>query len=223
MNSTLFEDFEERSQEVRKYFLFLKNLEHGSIRLHIVNSRTTTIDNDLAKTLKATAFLLLYNLIESTITNAIQAIFDELKIKGISFDDLRNELKEIIIKNLKNRASDKLLVSLQRISVDIISASFDKSDLFSGNIDAKKIKKEIAPQYRFSYYTNNNKTYGGIDLKRIKDNRNDLAHGFKSFEDIGKDYTADELLKMQKRVILYLKTLLENIETYLNNEEYLKS
>jgi hypothetical protein len=39
MNSTLFENFDERAQEVRNYFLFLKNLEHGSIQLTIVNTK----------------------------------------------------------------------------------------------------------------------------------------------------------------------------------------
>jgi hypothetical protein len=39
---------------------------------------------------------------------------------------------------------------------------------------------------------------------------------------VGKDATADELLKIQKRVIFYLREILQNIETYLSNEDYLK-
>jgi hypothetical protein len=93
--------------------------------------------------------------------------------------------------------------------------------LFSGNLDAKRIK-ETAEKYGFSYQTNPRKTDNGSDLLKIKTNRNDLAHGFKSFEKVGQDYTADDLLKMQKRVIHYLKTILQNIETYIYNQEYLK-
>ena len=69
MKSTLFKDFDERAQEVSKYFLLLKNLEQGSILLsmgNVKNTKTKNIDTELAKTLKATGFLLLYNLIEST-------------------------------------------------------------------------------------------------------------------------------------------------------------
>ena len=79
MENQLFEDFDERAQEVSKYFFLLKNLEQGSIQLSMGNpdhSKTKSIDTELAKTLKATGFLLLYNLIESTIQNAIEAIFD---------------------------------------------------------------------------------------------------------------------------------------------------
>ncbi len=227
MKSTLFKDFDERSQEVSRYFLFLKNLEQGSIKLSMGNAKNTKtkpINNDLEKTLKATGFLLLYNLVESTMTNAIEAVFDELKNKNVSFDDLRNEIKKIIIDNIKdkdNKSTTNLLVSIQNISVDIISASFNKKRLFSGNVDAREIKN-IADMYGFSYKTNARKTQDGSDLLTVKTNRNDLAHGFKSFEEVGRNATADELLKIQKRVISYLKAILNNIESYLSNEEYLK-
>jgi len=225
MKSTLFKDFDERSQEVSRYFWFIKNLEQGSIKLSMGNAhnpKIKEINDDLAKTLKATGFLLLYNLIESTMRNAIETIFDELITKNISFDDVRDELKKIIIKNFKdNQSTDRLLMNIQTISVDIISASFDKQKLFSGNLDAKKIK-ETANMYGFSSQTTPKKTQNGIDLLTVKTNRNDLAHGFKSFEEVGKDATADDLLKIQKRVVFYLREILQNIETYLSNEDYLK-
>jgi hypothetical protein len=227
MKSTLFENFEERCQEVRSYFLFLKNLEHGSIQLNIVkakNQNQKKINDNLLTTLKATGFLLLYNLIESTMTNAIEAIFDELKRNNVCFDDLRDELKKIIIDNIKdkdNKSTDNLLADIQDISVDIISASFNKNRLFSGNVDAKKIK-DIASKYGFSCTTNKRKTRDGIDLLKVKTNRNDLAHGFKSFQDVGKIYFEDDLLEIEKRVTSYLREILRNIESYLSNQEYLK-
>lgn len=98
---------------------------------------------------------------------------------------------------------------------------FDKEKLFSGNIDARKIRK-TSEMYGFSCKTNSQKTKDGSDLLTVKTNRNDLAHGFKSFEEVGRDATADELLEIKKRVISYLKGILENIESYLSNKEYLK-
>ena len=63
----------------------------------------------LEHTLKASAYLLLDNLIEFTMKNAIEAIFDELQNQGVSFDDIRPELKKIILVNLKRRNPDKIL------------------------------------------------------------------------------------------------------------------
>ena len=225
MKSTLFKDFDERAQEVSKYFFLLKNLEQGSIRLSMGNNNNNKIkdiDTELSKTLKATGFLLLYNLIESTIRNAIEAIFDDITNQKVSFDDLSDDVKKIIIKNFKtNRKSDYLLTKINNIVLDIISASFDKKQLFSGNIDGKKIR-ETAVSYGFSHRTNAHKTKNGNDLLNIKRNRNDLAHGFKSFEEVGRDASADELLQIKKRVICYLRDILQNIEIYIVKQEYLK-
>ncbi len=204
MKSTLFKDFDERAQEVSKYFLLLKNLEQGSIKLRMGNLayfKIKNIDTELEKTLKSTGFLLLYNLIESTMRNAIETIFDDIKSQNASFDDMRDEIKKIIIQNFKNnKSTDNLLNGIQNISLDIISISFDKEKLFSGNIDARKIK-QTAEIYGFSYKTNAIKTQDGNDLLKIKTNRNDLAHGFKSFEEIGREASADELLRIKKRVM----------------------
>jgi hypothetical protein len=225
MKSTLFKDFDERAQEVSKYFLLLKNLEQGSIKLSMGNLayfKIKNIDTELEKTLKSTGFLLLYNLIESTMRNTIETIFDDIKSQNASFDDMRDEIKKIIIQNFKNnKSTDNLLNDIQNISLDIISVSFDKEKLFSGNIDARKIK-QTAEIYGFSYKTNAIKTQDGNDLLKIKTNRNDLAHGFKSFEEIGREASADELLRIKKRVISYLREILQNIETYISKQEYLK-
>ena len=226
MTSTLFQDFNERSKEVSKYFIFLKSLEQETTKLSMEGmdgkSKVRKIDPELVKTLKASGFLLLYNLIESTMRNAVQAIFEEIRTQGVSFDQVRPELKKIVLKNFKKRNHDQLLLSITTISLDIITACFDKEDLFSGNIDGKLIKS-IAIDYGFSYITDPLKTGNGTDLLTIKDNRNDLAHGIKSFAEVGRDQTADDLLKIKNKVVNYLRQILLNIETYLARKEYLDS
>ncbi len=221
MTSILFQDFNERSKEVGKYFIFLKSLEQGTTKLAmegIAGKKVKEIDPELIKTLKASAFLLLYNLIESTMRDAIEEIFNELQNQGVSFDKIRPELKKIVIQNLKRRNPDKVLQKVVDISVDIITAGFDKEELFSGNIDTQKIKA-TAKEYGFSAKTKTDSS----DLLTVKNNRNDLAHGIKSFAEVGKDKSADELIKIKKKVVKYLRQILENIEIYLENEEYLES
>lgn len=224
MNSPLFQDFNERSKEVSQYFIFLKNLEQGSIKLRMEgrggNPKIKEIDPDLLRTLKASGFLLLYNLVEATMRNAIEAIFDELKNEDISYDLIRLELKKIVLKNLRKRKLNDIYLSITAISIDIITVGFDNQDLFSGNIDARKIK-DTAIEYGFSYSTDARKTSNGFDLLSVKANRNDLAHGFKSFTEVGRDKTADELLVIKSKVIRYLRQILHNIESYLKNREYL--
>ncbi len=89
-------------------------------------------------------------------------------------------------------------------------------------MDAKKIKK-IADHYSFSGLTNAQKTKNGENILVVKSKRNDLAHGIKSFEEVGRDKTIEELLKIKEEVVEYLRQILENIRDYLDNEEYLES
>jgi MAE_28990/MAE_18760-like HEPN len=224
MTSVLIQDFDERSKEVSKYFIFLKSLENGTTKLNmgysVEHSKIKEIDSELLKTLKASGFLLLYNLVEATMRNVIEAIFDKLRSEGISYDEIRPELKKVVLKNLRKRNSDEVFLSIATISIDIISAGFDKKDLFSGNLDGKKIR-ETAAEYGFSHFTDPVKTGNGSDLLTIKTNRNDLAHGIKSFAEIGRDKTADELLEIKNKVIRYLRQILKNIENYLDNRDYL--
>jgi hypothetical protein len=222
----LFQDFNERSKEVSKYFMFLKSLEEGTTKLTMQGkggiSKIKQVDSDLIKTLKASGFLLLYNLVEATMRNSIEAIFEELQNQGISYDQIRPELKKIVLKNFKKLDSDAIFSSIQDISIDIITVGFDKKKLFSGNIDGKKIR-ETATEYGFSYRTDYNATGDGTDLLTIKTNRNDLAHGWKSFAEVGRDKSAGDLLRIKKKTIRYLKEIVQNVEQYLSNQDYLDS
>ncbi len=215
------DDFNERAQDVIDYVRFLRDLEQGKILLITDDEAAKKINSELDKSLKATGFLLLYNFIESTMRNAIQTIFDEIIRKGISFDQLRVEIKRIILKNAQKRKVDKIMEEITIISLHIIKSGFNRDELFSGNVDAREIK-ELAKQYGFSSTTDTD-TRDGIDLVSIKKNRNDLAHGFVSFKDVGKDTSAENLVEISERVIKYLRQILENINEYLVNEQYLNS
>jgi hypothetical protein len=222
--NTVFLDFNTRAKEVNDYFIFLESLEKQTTKLALFDTRgkyqIQSLDPELAKTLKANGFLLLYNLVESTMRNAIEAIFDEFKNQAISFDQLKPEIKMIVLQNLKKRSPKKIHLQINQISTDIITATFERQELFSGNVDARLIK-EIAEKYGFSYQTEFAKTKNGQNLVVIKHNRIDLAHGLKSFEDVGRDKTIEELLEIKDEVIEYLRQILENIKTYLDNQEYL--
>ncbi|WP_293331054.1 MAE_28990/MAE_18760 family HEPN-like nuclease [Microcoleus sp. CAWBG58] len=217
-------DFNRRVQDVDDYFIFLESLEKQTTQLAFLDTtgkyQIKSLDSELAKTLKANGFLLLYNLVESTMRNAIESIFEEFKNKAVTFDQLKPEIKLIVLQNLKNRSPKKIYLTINQLSTDIITATFEREELFSGNVDARLIK-EIADKYGFSYQTDFAKTKNGQNLVVIKSNRNDLAHGIKSFEEVGGYQAIEELLEMKEEVIEYLRQILENVKSYLDNQEYL--
>ena len=221
---TVLSDFNTRVQEINKYFSFLENLVNETIKLAVIEDGTTQkirgIDPELVKTLKANGFLLLYNLIESSMTNAIEAIFDELKENEISFNSVRTEIKKTVIQNFKNRSPDNIHREIADISIDIITAGFKRKELFSGNIDQKEITR-TARKYGFSDRTDYSKTKHGKNLYGIMEIRNNLAHGDKSFSEVGKNTSIEDLLKIKEEVIEYIGQILNNISNYLTEQEYL--
>jgi MAE_28990/MAE_18760-like HEPN len=223
---TVLLDFHARVKEINEYFLFLNGLINETIKLSVSDDgdeqTIKTIDSELAKTLKANSFLLLYNLIESSMRNAIEAIFDELKSKKVSFDCVRTEIRKVVLQNFKNRSPDDIHTRITDISLDIITAGFKSKELFSGNIDREEITK-TAKKYGFSYDTDYSKTKHGENLNNIMRNRNDLAHGNKSFSEVGKDLSIEDLVKVKNEVVEYIGQILRNIEIYLTKKEYLDS
>ena len=130
-------------------------------------------------------------------------------------------LQKRVVKNLIKRGKLQILLHDTFMSnVNVLVSGFDEKALFSGNVDAQKVR-EIAKEYGFSSDINHKEAKGGKDLLTIKTNRNDLAHGTKSFSEIGRNYTVTELQEMKEAAFAYLDSILKNIESYIQKQEYL--
>lgn len=235
-------EFQGRVAEIEAYFEFIGNVDHGSTKLTQSDGHTPAYSSqakdDLLRTFRATAFLLLYNLMESTVTNAVEAIFDELDSQGVSFDDCKQNVRAVILDNLKSISTSKALPLLSRIATDIVAKSFRKEDVVSGNVDAALIRG-LAAEYGFHrpdvpqvwakatsrgfpvILPSGSRLSGdGSSLRTVKDHRNSLAHGNASFSDVGKDYTQEDLIRIKCEVISYLDAMLQNVSDYLATQMY---
>ncbi len=213
-------EFQDRVQEIEAFFGFIHSVDSNQTVLMTQEGApaySTSDREDLLRTFKASAFLLLYNLMESTVCNSIEAIFDELKVKGTSFDEYDDKVKKIIIDNLKLHSSHAIVPELREIAVDIAAKTFKKREIVSGNVDASAIRK-VADRYGFS-----RPAADGSSLLTIKSHRNDLAHGAKSFAEVGRAFSMEDMKRLKEQVIRYLGALLASISTYLQEEHYLVS
>lgn len=202
--------FNERKNEINTYFGYLNQYQPQNA------------DDSLFKILKSNLILMLYNLVESSISNAIEEIHNNIHLKSASFNDLKTELKSLIINYIKNVNSEEFVKNINNIATDIIKHSFNteaKKKLFSGNIDGKKIRI-LSSKYGFDSNTGSTKVGYGDCLRTIKDKRNDLAHGTYSFTEVGKDYSIQDLTSMKDETINYIESILGNIEQYLLNDKF---
>jgi hypothetical protein len=220
----LLQDLNNRKREIEEYLKLITFLDSSKkiTNQDGNNFKTTSL---LVKTIKGSIYLLLYNLVESTMREAIVAIHDDITASNSAFDDLRQELQKKIILRAKQDgiAVEALQMSLSDdISINFHRATLRKKTLFSGNIDREKIKA-VAQTYGFSHDTTYSLTSHGEQLDTVKQHRNDLAHGNKTFSGIGSEKSAQELQVFSEKVIAYIYAIFDNISDSLEHKKYLRN
>ena len=222
------QDFQTRVAEIEAYFAFIQAVDNESLALISKNATTPAYSvsqrEDLLRTFKASAFLMLYNLMEATVKNAVEAIFDELQKHDVSFNSCRSEVRRVVLNNLKrcdnqdhlrSRSVSDVLDLFGNLATDAVTKTFQRTDVVSGNVDAREIR-ELADRYGFG-----RPAADGDSLVTVKANRNDLAHGDKSFAEIGRDFDVPRLEEIKTKVIAYLSKLMTSVEDYLTHQHYL--
>jgi hypothetical protein len=178
----------------------------------------------LIKVLKANLFLLLYNLSESSIRQSLSEIYDTISKEKLKYSEVIDEIKMIWIyekhRNFKNIGTENIFSVINNLVNDIIDIKFDSEKNISGNVDGRKIK-EFSEKYGFSNIVHKN-AYEGKKLHQVKTQRNNLAHGFISFSECGRNYTISDLRVIKHQVIIYLRRILKNVKKYLDNKKYIK-
>lgn len=222
-------NFEYSKNEVEEYFSFLEIMENdevilkykkeGEIVEKIVPSKIQTI-------FIANAFLILYNLIESTVRNSIIDIYEKINEDELSYDKLSDNIKNIWINgeviNLKegNYSNETLSKNIGNIAKNILTQEIiqlSKEDIkISGNIDAQKIR-DLAKNIGFRISPN------GRNLEAIKDKRQRLAHGEQTFYDVGKDFTFNELNAFKQETFDYLLDVIGKIEIFITQQGYTRN
>lgn len=218
---TILDDLAAKHQENDQYIKLLRLMKETKKQLLSDNNQLFDVNIELKNTLKGLTYLVFYNLIESTLRESIIRIYDELKENRVCFNTLKADIKKYIISQIKsNMSTDNFVRLMGDISLDICHKSIDSKKIFSGNID-REVINDTAKIYGFSTNSDYEKTRHGEYLEKIKDHRNDLAHGNWSFSEIGRNVTIEELEKMHENLFYYLKSILENIQLYLDNKLYL--
>lgn len=213
MSAAFISDFEDRRRQVRHYLAIVVAAERNA-----TIGKTTRAHERRLLTLRAGTFLLLYNLIEATTRGAIDAIHDRIVTEQVPFTLLNLALRKEVVRRFILDANPAKNHTMIDFPVEFVAIALDQGIKLAGNVDARLIR-QLAACYGFSHQTTE-RTWQGSDLLTIKSNRNALAHGFQSFEDVGRDYPSRELLALTRRSHAYIGEILRNVSDYIDNEGY---
>jgi hypothetical protein len=180
--------------------------------------------SEVTAVMKATVLIMNYSAVEATIVEIIDEVFSFVKNSGVKFrgisQGVRKQLLSYKLRHIRS-AGDSTIESfvddtLRWALEDVDFWLPDKGtirDSFLGNLDAKKIRS-VMDQMGIAILASR-RTRNGSDLKEVKDSRNYLAHGYKSFVDLGQLKTVSELHSQTKRIAEYLLAIIRAFEREL--------
>lgn len=232
------EEFNLRFEEIERYFTFLEDIEKFDYPQNF-----QIIDEELVKILKANGFLLLYNLIESSVYYSILEIFEELKYQKIEYQEISPQLKKFWLKTKFKNQDEQTHQNIAQKSFTFIEEIINKFpiDLLINKIDyggsiTPQIIRQLSIELGLDFKDLGYKNYpNGSALVSIKDKRNELAHGKYSFGQIGKDLSYygetkvvnDEikiikfgLIHYKQFTIEHLSEFISSVENYIQNQHY---
>lgn len=214
------QDYRLRLREVKQHLDLIKQIEAGIV----IPPELLNIS-----VLKSSIILGLYNNIESTITQILTVFHDEINVSNICYDNLSLNIKELVLvyfyKHKEKRADIHSSLDVLHHTVDLVRGTgtfkisykdmIESYQLYSGNLDARSIRKVMK-----KYGIDISETYGK-KLKAIKDGRNTLSHGNKSFEEYGRDHVFSVLRQYFEDVEYFLDEVMEEAKKFIDEKKYL--
>ena len=226
-------DFNRRLAEIQKYFGLVERIEElGAFSTNSITfpSGEYIVDSDLQKILKSHCYLLLYNLVESSIRNGIAAIHDVILIDQLTYKHLSPKIKKMLCLNdlsknftdsyiKKDTVADNLHKLLKSVLDDEIVSLNTSNIPISGSLDATTINELI---HMYGFVGNLEVPSREIDpiLNRLVKIRCDLAHGNVSFCDASNQISWSKLVDDKDKLVIYLTHMQNNIDNYIESKKY---
>jgi hypothetical protein len=225
-------------QNISKITLDDFNVENGnslhSLLQNILNKLDVKdFDFQISNIFKSNSILILYNLIESTISNSDKFFLRYISDLNLKFHELSPELKTFWIKHSsqfdKNNVLEiavAILDKIQTITIDVSKQVESNSKEFQGNLDPRFIDQLLE-----SYGIKTTKTVMLTDedartaVRNIVIWRNDLAHGKYSFAEFGQrlycgNGSLNDVKVLKMHCFNLVTVFLKNIDEHIENEYY---
>lgn len=232
----MIDEFNKRVEEIEVYFTFAKAINdvelNRQIKDQLLSDFGIPLSRDIQKVIRANCYLILYNLIESTIRNGLWTFFDAIVDDAISFSELSAKVKNEWLLQQTAELNEMSSVSKIKIKIeDIINnqingapIEFSKNRVsMSGNLDYRSIESLINSYSLHGKITISDKKILAKALLKIKNERNALAHGNKSFRQTAEIITIQDLLEIKNITVQYLRDITNNIESNIKKKSYKKS
>ena len=215
-------NFKKRATDIEETFCLIKfiaNIEsYRNLPIkYMGNDAELFITQEMQCALKAQFLIVLYNIIESTICDCLNSIYDSIADEELTFADISDEMR-LMWKNSLKRSSKS---EFQKSDMELMDRPIRFESLainISGSLDMRKII-EVFSKHGCQLDVTNREKYANSFLI-VKNKRNNLAHGNISFSDCGSYYMVSDLQKFKEDILSGMQEIVNQANEYISNRKY---
>lgn len=214
--------FEQRKEDVEAHFRCLEFI--NSVESHkqkpVVDTdsgRELLVDLQMQCCMKAQTLVILYNMVESTVCECLNYIYDAVADDELTYSDLTDKMRHMWTQSCKRGGRpEKDLDEAAKMPLKVVFEELAINT--SGSIDIRKIY-EAFEKHGCTIADDKREEYGESFLT-VKSKRNRLAHGNESFSHCGSNYLFSGLDKMRKDITEFLPIVIETTKHFVEDKKY---
>jgi MAE_28990/MAE_18760-like HEPN len=225
----------QRSFEITAYLEFLKVAVERPAVLRAKNDELVLhLTLELTHTLKANLVLLLYSAMEAALIQLLDEMHDAIGTNCTSVDALNAQLLRLVMRTVRKDANDAALLLGKPLHESLFTywisdwqnrppGKEKRVDGISGSVDSLVFYQQLK-KFGVVAKTDNDRPPIHLTnpaLQKVKTNRNELAHGEKSFTDLGRDLAVPTLEADSLAVFDTLRKIAAEVDNYLQGQRYL--
>lgn len=214
--------FEQRKSDVEVHFYcleFINSVEsHKNVPIvDPTSGKQMYVDQQMQCCMKAQTLVILYNMVESTICECLNFIYDAVADEHLTYADLTDEMRRMWTASC--RRTGRVEMNWSEASKMPLEAIFGTLAInTSGNIDIKKIY-EIFGDHGCQI-PEDRRNDCGYSFLIVKNKRNRLAHGNEMFSQCGANYLYSDLVKMKQDITSFLAVVIDTTKRFVENKKY---
>lgn len=214
--------FEQRKSDVEAHFRCLEFINGVESHKHMpvvdTNSgREMYVDQQMQCCTKGQTLVLLYNMVESTICECLNYIYDAVHDDGLTYAELTDKMRNMWTASCRRaKRPEKDLDEASKLPLKVIFEALAINT--SGSIDIRKIYEAFEKHGCAIAETKREECCNSFVT--VKSKRNLLAHGNVSFSQCGSSYLFSDLDKMRLDITSFLGVVIAATKKFVEDKKY---
>ena len=218
---TVQSNFTKRAEDIEATFHlvdFIANVEsHKNQPIINADGCELFVTQEMQCALKAQFLVVLYNIVESTVCDCLNSIYDSIADDGLTFAELSDEMRNI----WKNYLIRKSKPDCKKNDTELMDMAIRFEELavnISGSLDIRKVI-EVFSKHGCKLDETNRDKYSNSFLV-VKNKRNNLAHGNISFSECGSNFLISDLEQFKEDILEGMQEVVTQAKKYISNKDY---